>query len=159
MIGRKRELICAQALIDVHLDHLAWLEGEFAKFFPGRTFVVTHHAPQPDVVGQIDNLSAGFASNFENFHPTSPAGRMVVRAHAPTSRSYHRQITYSKRLPRISVAGATACAGCNCPSWANNWPPFWANVKGSVFPFEFGAVSSEIGDWHPTKQTQGLLSS
>lgn len=65
MIGHDREPIHPLEVISVHQDHLVWLETELAKTFLGKTFVITHHAPHACAVGQIDNLSAGFASDLE----------------------------------------------------------------------------------------------
>lgn len=36
----------------VHATHRAWLEDRLSEPFPGRTIVVTHHCPHPDMIGE-----------------------------------------------------------------------------------------------------------
>lgn len=66
-IGPDRLPIGPSDTLDLHQDHLLWLESELGKRYAGRTIVVTHHAPHPEVAGSIDSLSAGFASNLDGF--------------------------------------------------------------------------------------------
>jgi predicted phosphohydrolase len=48
----------------IHADHRAWLEARLAQPFAGRTIVITHHCPHPDLVGAWrDNLAPAYASN------------------------------------------------------------------------------------------------
>lgn len=49
-----------------HLDHRRWIEEQLMRPFDGRTFVVTHHAPHPSVLGNHPfGLEAAFASDLE----------------------------------------------------------------------------------------------
>ena len=36
----------------LHTDHRLWLEEQLSAAFDGRTFVVTHHCPHPDLIGE-----------------------------------------------------------------------------------------------------------
>ena len=48
----------------VHADHRQWLEGRLAMQFAGRTVVVTHHCPHPDLIGdQQGALAAAYGSD------------------------------------------------------------------------------------------------
>lgn len=48
----------------IHADHRAWLEARLAAPFPGRTIVITHHSPHPDMAGaQRTALDPAYASN------------------------------------------------------------------------------------------------
>lgn len=48
----------------IHADHRAWLEEQLAMPFPGKTVVVTHHCPHPDLVGERrGDLDAVYGSN------------------------------------------------------------------------------------------------
>ncbi|MFG6661022.1 metallophosphoesterase [Sulfitobacter sp. 915] len=38
---------------NIHSDHRMWLEERLAEPFAGRTVVVTHHCPHPDLLGDI----------------------------------------------------------------------------------------------------------
>ncbi len=48
-----------------HRDHLEWLEAELAVPFDGKTVVVTHHAPHPDILQSagVRGLEAVYASD------------------------------------------------------------------------------------------------
>ena len=58
-----------------HKDHLEWLEAELAVPFAGKTIVVTHHAPHPDIfqTDGVRGLEAVYASDLtaqiERFQP------------------------------------------------------------------------------------------
>lgn len=53
-------------VIQRHLEHRRWLTERLAEPFGGRTYVVTHHAPHPDVLVERDEaLDAAYASNLE----------------------------------------------------------------------------------------------
>lgn len=58
-----------------HRDHLAWLEAELTFPFDGKTIVVTHHAPHPDVLRSngVKGLESVYASDLgvqiERFQP------------------------------------------------------------------------------------------
>lgn len=50
-----------------HRDHRRWLESALSSTFDGRTFVATHHAPHPDVLGNYaDDVSAAYASDLSD---------------------------------------------------------------------------------------------
>ncbi len=58
----------------LHADHQTWLEGQLSTPFPGRTVVVTHHCPHPDLIGERrGDLDAAYGSNLlpmiERFQP------------------------------------------------------------------------------------------
>lgn len=55
-------------------DHVHWLEDELSSPFHGSTFVVTHHAPHPDVVGDLDRRTPAFVSDLSG----------LIRRHQPT---------------------------------------------------------------------------
>ncbi|MEM9342825.1 MAG: metallophosphoesterase [Pseudomonadota bacterium] len=47
-----------------HRDHVNWLDETLDERFDGKTFVVTHHAPHPDVLQDYsDGLDAAYASD------------------------------------------------------------------------------------------------
>jgi len=48
----------------IHCEHRAWLESQLAQPFAGRTVVVTHHAPHPDMIGaQRADMDPVYGSN------------------------------------------------------------------------------------------------
>ncbi|GGO39277.1 metallophosphoesterase [Gemmobacter aquaticus] len=48
----------------IHADHRTWLEARLAQPFAGRTIVVTHHCPHPDLVGAWrSELDPAYAAN------------------------------------------------------------------------------------------------
>ena len=58
----------------LHADHRTWLEGQLSAPFHGRTVVVTHHCPHPDLIGERrGDLDAAYGSNLlpmiEKFQP------------------------------------------------------------------------------------------
>lgn len=58
----------------IHADHRSWLEGRLAAPFAGRTIVVTHHCPHPDLLGaERGDIDPAYASNLvpliERFQP------------------------------------------------------------------------------------------
>lgn len=72
-IGPEHRPLTPADLLEVHLDHLAWLEAWLRQPFAGRTFVVTHHAPHREAAGQLDNVSPAFASDLDS----------LIRRHQP----------------------------------------------------------------------------
>jgi Icc-related predicted phosphoesterase len=50
----------------VHIDHRVWLETELKKPWPGRTGVVTHHAPLVEAARADDGLAACYASDLRD---------------------------------------------------------------------------------------------
>lgn len=64
-------------VVSRHLAQKTWLVQELSQPFPGRTVVVTHHAPHPDVFGAVPDfdpdLAAAYASDLsetiESFKP------------------------------------------------------------------------------------------
>ena len=62
-----------------HVVHLRWLERTLSEPFEGPTFVVTHHAPHPDVLGwHSGDLGAAYASDLES----------LILKHQPTAWLY-----------------------------------------------------------------------
>lgn len=60
----------------VHADHVDWLTSELAKPFAGQTYVVTHHAPHPDMLrDQMGDLDAAYTSDLSvlimQYQPTA----------------------------------------------------------------------------------------
>lgn len=60
----------------IHTDHRMWLEEQLVKPFEGRTVVVTHHCPHPDLLGVAPrDIAPAYASNLlyliERFQPTA----------------------------------------------------------------------------------------
>lgn len=48
----------------IHADHRTWLEEQLTVPFPGKTIVVTHHCPHPEMVGERrGDLDAAYGSN------------------------------------------------------------------------------------------------
>ncbi|MFH5774397.1 metallophosphoesterase [Paracoccus sp. NGMCC 1.201697] len=48
----------------VHTDHRAWLASRLADPFQGRTMVVTHHCPHPEMIGATpEELAPAYGSN------------------------------------------------------------------------------------------------
>lgn len=50
----------------VHRQHLRWLTAELSRPWNGKTIVVTHHAPSPEVAGPRTPLSPCFASDLDD---------------------------------------------------------------------------------------------
>lgn len=53
--------------IAVHADHRRWIERRLAEPFAGRTIVVTHHCPHPDLIGDQAELAVVYGSNMLSF--------------------------------------------------------------------------------------------
>lgn len=67
-VGEARRRLRPRDVLQMHEDHLAWLDRTLAELFPGRTMVVTHHAPHPELLGSLDlldRLRPAYASNLE----------------------------------------------------------------------------------------------
>jgi predicted phosphodiesterase len=68
--------------IQVHEDHLAWLEGKLSEPWDGRTIVVTHHAPHPSILKKYDlDLSAGFGSDLSHLMTGETAPELWLYGH------------------------------------------------------------------------------
>ena len=78
--------------IIVHSDHRRWLATQLAKPFKGRTFVVTHHAPLPDLSDPYYlKLEPAYASNLiELIEKHQPDGWLYGHTHFPASVSCGR---------------------------------------------------------------------
>ncbi|MGI3167267.1 metallophosphoesterase [Pseudooceanicola sp. 200-1SW] len=64
----------ARDVIQRHLAHRNWLDLELSRKFSGRTIVVTHHAPHPDVLHNYsEDLEAAYASDLTS----------LIARHAP----------------------------------------------------------------------------
>lgn len=48
---------------EVHADHRNWLQGRLTRPFAGRTVVITHHCPHPDLIGHQAELAAVYGSD------------------------------------------------------------------------------------------------
>jgi predicted phosphodiesterase len=55
--------VSPQVLQQIHRDHLAWIESRLADPFAGRTVVITHHAPHPSAMGELDHIGPAFGSD------------------------------------------------------------------------------------------------
>ena len=73
--------------LKVHAKHLAWLEAMLAKPFAGRTSVVTHHAPIPDLFdANLLMLEPAYASDLsEIITKFQPAAWMYGHTHVTAS--------------------------------------------------------------------------
>lgn len=63
MQGDRYRKIVPLDIARVHVDHRAWLQACLARNFPGRTIVVTHHAPLADCLPIRHGLPAAYASD------------------------------------------------------------------------------------------------
>lgn len=75
-IGEAHRRLRLRDVLRMHEDHLAWLDQTLAEPFPGRTIMVTHHAPHPQLLGSLghlDHLSPSYASDLEH----------LIRRHQP----------------------------------------------------------------------------
>ncbi|WP_306755234.1 metallophosphoesterase family protein [Paracoccus actinidiae] len=77
-VGEAHRRLRPRDVLQMHEDHLAWLDRTLAEPFPGRTIVVTHHAPHPELLDSLDlldRLRPAYASNLEP----------LIRRHQPDS--------------------------------------------------------------------------
>lgn len=81
-LGSRR--FTAQDALDIHESHVAWLRGEIE---PGRTLVVTHHAPSPLSIATKyhgDPLNAAFSSDLSGLIESSrPLAWLHGHTHDP----------------------------------------------------------------------------
>lgn len=65
----RRIRITPQDTLEIHRDHLAWLNRALRRPHfagpAGKTIVVTHHGPHPIAAGPLDQFSPAFHSNLE----------------------------------------------------------------------------------------------
>lgn len=73
VVGPLRNRLDPEHLLELHVEHVAWLEAQLRKPFAGQTFVVTHHAPHRAVAGPIDAVTPAFVSDLDN----------LIRDHQP----------------------------------------------------------------------------
>ena len=66
LIGDPERALRPEDTIAVHERQRGWLISELAKPWPGRTVVVTHHAPSASVAGTMTPLSPCFASDLDS---------------------------------------------------------------------------------------------
>lgn len=66
MIGAPEREIEPEDTIAVHERQKFWLISELAKPWPGKTVVITHHAPSASVAGAVSPLSPCFASDLDD---------------------------------------------------------------------------------------------
>ena len=72
LIRTGRHVFTARNALDRHVRAKAWLTGELAKPFDGKTVVVSHHGPHPLSVHPRyfgDTLSAAFVSDLSDLMP------------------------------------------------------------------------------------------
>jgi Icc-related predicted phosphoesterase len=74
-------------IMKVHAAHRAWLEAMLAKPFAGRTSVVTHHAPMPNLFNDyLPMLEPAYASDLsEIITQFQPAAWMYGHTHVTAS--------------------------------------------------------------------------
>jgi hypothetical protein len=76
-----------------------WLEEQLAEPFVGRTMVVTHHCPHPDLVSSTrQNINPAYASDLRSLIETAQPeawlfGHTHVRAEATTGRTPLRNVS------------------------------------------------------------------
>lgn len=94
-----RALWCSD-LIRLHRQHRGWLEDRLTEPWPGRTIVVTHHAPHPSVIKRYDvDLSAAFGSDLSD---------ILEGPHAPDLWLYgHTHDLIDARVGRTEIRSVT----------------------------------------------------
>ncbi|MCU9849015.1 metallophosphoesterase [Defluviimonas sp. WL0024] len=55
----------------LHQDHRAWFERALREKWPGRTVVISHHAPSRAVAGRIDAITPAFVSDLDTIIETA----------------------------------------------------------------------------------------
>jgi predicted phosphodiesterase len=73
-------LFTVEHSIALHFEHRAWLEAKLAEPFPGKTVVMTHHAPaRPSLHAQYANdlVSAGFINDLAYVMGRAIPGRAI----------------------------------------------------------------------------------
>lgn len=76
--------------VALHRQSLAWLQQELATPFPGKTVVVTHHAPHPGSIHERfrgSPLNAAFVSTLDRF-----MGRPALWLHGHTHNSFDYEV-------------------------------------------------------------------
>ncbi|PSK84055.1 calcineurin-like phosphoesterase family protein [Limimaricola soesokkakensis] len=110
-VGESWRALWCSDLIRLHRQHRAWLEDRLAETWPGRTIVVTHHAPHPAVIKRYDvDLSAAFGSDLGDLMtgPSAPDLWLYGHTHdlidARVGRTEIRSVAlgYPDHLPRGS---------------------------------------------------------
>lgn len=82
--GRPERRLWPEDTTRVHAVQKAWLMGELSIPWPGKTVVITHHAPSASVAGPITPLSPCFASNLEaEMEQYQPAAWIFGHTHRP----------------------------------------------------------------------------
>jgi predicted phosphohydrolase len=97
----------------IHADHRTWLEARLAQPFAGRTLVVTHHCPHPDLVGPWrSELAPAYASNLlPLIAHAQPEGWLFGHTHHPVERMVGRTLVrnvslgYPYQVSRDAEAG------------------------------------------------------
>ncbi len=57
----------------LHRISLSWLESRLAEPFPGKTVVITHHAPSSNSIGDsFELINAAYGSSLDNFIRSNP---------------------------------------------------------------------------------------
>lgn len=72
--------------VNLHEDHLAWLEAKLSEPHDGPTMIVTHHGPHPEASLPADAISAGFVSDLTRVIETyQPEAWVFGHTHRPQS--------------------------------------------------------------------------
>lgn len=91
-------LLTPKATVAIHHDHRRWLDERLAEGFDGRTVIVTHHGPHPEVLGPVDPVTPAFGSDL----------RDLIRHHRPMEWVFghtHRRIARTVGATRIRNVG------------------------------------------------------
>ena len=102
-------LLTPEATIDLHREAVAWLDARLAEPFPGKTIVITHHAPHPGSVHPRFSGSAvnpAFVSDLERL-----MGRPALWIHGHT----HDSFDYVVRGTRIVANPRGYCRRAHPP--------------------------------------------
>lgn len=100
MIGEPERELRPQDTIAVHERQKNWLVVGLARPWPGRTIVVTHHAPSASVAGRMTSLSPCFASDLDEMIDRH---RPDVWAFGHTHRSADLRAPGGTRLLNVSI--------------------------------------------------------
>jgi predicted phosphodiesterase len=104
--------------IALHYQHRAWLEAKLAEPFPGKTVVITHHAPaRPSLHAQYANdlVSAGFINDLSHLM----AGRVDLWLHGHTHHSFDYRIGDTRVL--CNPRGYITRRGVENPAFDPAW--------------------------------------
>jgi hypothetical protein len=95
--GGANRILRGRDTVGIHKESVAWLQSELARNDPGRTIVVTHHAPSPrsEAPGYSNSpLSAAFVSNLSELVEQSGI-RLWIHGHT------HFNVDYGLGVTRV----------------------------------------------------------